>query len=461
MRSDEMGKYMQMKPSVLFIAGLALTVPSLGVAQNISVKGEAGLIARHFTHDGALPEQVGAGTSAIALAKLTISGDLSFGRFVTEIRASKDERTGVSHLDVTKAYVAGEIGKVRWLLGSDVVFWGVTESYNPVNIINQRGSFADVANDDRLGQPMLKLSFDTATLGTFSAMALLDFREQTYGEAPERFRLNATPDASRTIFESDNRIDLALRNTNTISLANGSLDYGISLFSGRDRSPVYLPGCSLRKETVSESTCAAVNAEVQAAYEGLKLSDGNNYIRQVFDASNTGTQNFLLAGDSVGAVPYYQDMQQIGLELAYATGDWQLKFEGAQRFTERDNYFSGVVGAEYSFGSLFGLDGSLSAAAEYIYDDRSVFQPVTFLDDDVFAALRYDFDNVADTQITLSGLYDVNTDGKLVNLKISTRLSGNARIEFSSTFIESDDLNDPLSSLDEDDFFEVNLTYFF
>lgn len=440
---------------------LFLGMAQLAAAQDIRFEGEAGFIARTFFKDGALPGQIGSGTSLIGTLQLGVTADLSFGRFVGELQASKDDRTGVTDFDISKAYLEGDIGQMRWLVGSDVVFWGVVESYNPVNIINQRGSFADIAEDQRLGQPMVKLSFDTDNLGTFSLFGLLDFREQTYAEASERFRLNATPDESRTIFESDRDYGVALRNTNTLSMQNGSLDYALSFFSGRDRQPVYLPGCSFRTDTVSEPVCSAVNADVRAAYDSLTVSDGNNYIRQIFDASGPDTQNFLLAGDSVGAVPYYQDLHQIGLELAYSTGDWQFKFEGAQRITERETYFSGVVGAEYSFPNFFGLDGSLSLAAEYIYDDRSIFQPATFLDDDVFAALRYEFNNIADTQITLSGLYDLETDGALVNLNLSSRLSDSARIEFSTTFIDADDPADPLSSFSDDDFFEVNLKYFF
>ena len=430
-------------------------------AQDIRFEGEAGLITRTFFHDGAWPGQIDAGTSVIGTLRLGVTTDLSFGRFVGEIQASKDESTGVTDVDITKAYLEGDAGSFRWMIGSDVVFWGVAESVNPVNIINQRGSFADIAEDQRLGQPMARLSFDTDTLGTFAVLALLDFREQTYAEPAERFRLNATPDAGRTIYESGRDLGLALRNTNTMSFQNGSLDYALSLFSGRDRQPIYLPGCSLRQPSVSEATCNAINADVQTTYEGLTVSDGNNYIRQIFDASSPETQAFLQAGDSVGAVPYYQDLHQIGVELAYSTGDWQFKFEGAQRITERETYFSGVIGAEYDFGVLPGLGGSLSAAAEYVYDNRSVFQPATFLDDDIFAALRYDFGNVADTRVTLSGLYDLNTDGTIVNLNLSSRLSDRARIEVSTTLIDSDDPNDPLTFFSEDDFFEVNLSYFF
>ena len=309
---------------------------------------------------------------------------------------------------------------------------------------------------------MLSVSFDSDSLGTFSFFGLLGFREQEDVVAGQRLRFDVVADGDRAMFESDDEIDFAFRNSNTISTANGSLDYAISLFSGRDRQPMYLPGCAFRQDTVDEATCDAVNESIRAVYEDLTPADiGDDPIAGAFDRLDPATQMFLLSGDSVGAVPYYQDLHQIGLELVYSTGDWQLKFEGAQRYTDRENYFSGVIGAEYTFGDVFDSAGDLTGAIEYIYDDRSALQPRTFLDDDIFVGLRYDFNNVANTSLSLSGLKDLDTDSTLMNFNISSRLSDNASIEFSTVFINADDTSDPLSGLDEDDFFSLSIEYFF
>lgn len=450
-----------MKP--LFKACLiscSLFAPLAAGAQNLSFEGEIDLSARYFSNDGALEGQTEAGTSFIGATRLAASGSLSFGQVALELRGRKDQKTGVSSWDLSKAYLAGEIGSTQWLVGSDVVFWGVAESYNPVNIVNQRGSFISGDDADRRGQPMIALSFDTDTLGTFSFFGLLGFRELNYEEADQRLRFDVVPDGRRAMFETDSEIAFALRNTNTLSTQNGSLDYAVSLFSGRDRQPVYLPGCAFREDDVSSATCNRVNDKIRAAYEDLS-GDVDDPIDEAFNALDPETQIFLLSGNSVGAVPYYQDIHQIGLELAYATGDWQLKFEGAQRFTDRETYFSGVVGAEYSFGNIFGTDGELRGAVEYIYDDRSQLQPQTFLDNEVFAALHYDFNNVSNTSLSISGLRDIDTDSTLTYINLSSRLTDNMSLDLSKTFINADDTDDPLSALDEDDFFEFSLKYFF
>ncbi|UOA33746.1 hypothetical protein DSM110093_03842 (plasmid) [Sulfitobacter sp. DSM 110093] len=450
-----------LKPWKVGICGLGVALASSATAQNITFEGEAGLIARSFLHDGKLPEQSTQGTHTIASLRLAASGDLSFGRWVTELNGSNDLRLGTQSFDVTKAYVEGRAGRLRYLIGSDVVHWGVTEAANPVNIINQYGSFFETDEEQRLGQPMAVLSFDTQTYGSFSFFALAGFREQDYATASERLRFNAVPDDNRTMFEDKDDLDIALRHTHTFSFAEGSLDYGLSFFSGTDRQPVYLPGCSFRSSTVSEATCTAINADIRGAYENLGQGSDDPLAQQVFDAANPATQGFLASGDSVGSIAYYQNIHQVGLELAYTTGDWQLKFEGAQKFTDREDYFSGVVGAEYSFGDAFRTGGDLRAAAEYIYDGRSSRQPQTFLDNDLFATIRYDFNDFRDTTIAMSGLYDVHTDSNVLNVNLSFRLSDSARMELSSTFVDADDPEDPLTSLDGDDFFELGVKYFF
>lgn len=438
------------------------TLPVSALAQDLSFSGEVTLTARHFAEDGALEGQFGAGTGLIGATRLAASGDLSFGQFAVELRGRNDLEADDQYWDLSKAYLAGELGNVQWLIGNDVVFWGVTESHNPVNIINQRGNYSSAEEVERLGQPMLAVSFDTDRLGTFSFYSLFGFRELDYQEAQERLRFDVVPDGDRAMFETEDTVDFALRNSNSISTANGSLDYAISLFSGLDREPVYLPGCAFREAPVDEATCDAVNRDVREVYKDLTPDDiGDDPIGAAFDRLDPASQVFLLSGNSVGAVPYYQKLHQIGLELVYSTGDLQLKFEGAQRFTEHENYFSGVVGAEYNFGDVLGSGGDLTGALEYIYDDRSLLQPPTFLDDDMFVGLRYDFNNVANTSLSLSGLRDLQTDSTLMNFNISTRLTDSAQIEFSTVIIDADDEDDPLSGLDNDDFVEVSLTYFF
>jgi len=453
-----------MKASTLQISYLALLlVPpaTLAQAQGFQFDGELSVTGRYFEEDGALAGQPDAGVSWITDARLSARTDLSFGRAEVELYNRTDSRTGTDRFDVTKAFVETN-GPVRFLLGNDVVFWGVADSYNPTNIINQQDQFSGIGKESQIGQPMARVSFDTEQFGTFSFFGLIGFQEPAYWEEKTRLRFDTVPDGSRALFEGGERdFDFAFRNTNTVHLANGSLDYAISLFSGTSREPVYLPGCAFPAATVSEAACTAINTEVQATYEGLPSGGSGTAAEQVFNAVQPSTQAFLSGGNSTGSVPYYQELHQVGLGLAYASGDWLLKFEGAQRSTDHGDYFSGVIGAEYNFGDVFGQTGELRAGMEYIHDTRSNLHPTTIFDNDIYGSLRYDFNNAQGTSIALQGLLDTQTDGLVLGLEVASRLTDSTRVEFSSTFIDSDDPSDPLTALDNDDFHQLTFTLFF
>ena len=75
--------------------------------------------------------------------------------------------------------------------------------------------------------------------------------------------------------------------------------------------------------------------------------------------------------------------------------------------------------------------------------------------------MRYDFNNAQGTSIALQGLLDTQTDGLVLGLEVASRLTDSTRVEFSSTFIDSDDPSDPLTALDNDDFHQLTFTLFF
>lgn len=441
-----------------FIGGGALPLQ----AQELSFSGELSLTARYYEDDGLFFGQPSSGVSYMPEGRFSFRTDLGFADAEFEVYGRADDRTGSELFDIQKAYLSrtGE----RWsvLVGSDIVFWGTTESYNPVNIINQNDTFARFDETRKLGQPMVNVNYESGALGTFSFYALLGFREPDLGTTSSRPRFIVVPDDDVAIFEkSTDKIDFALRNTNTVGIGNGSLDYAISYFNGTDRSPVFLPGCANRRFPVSVPTCNAVNRSIVNSYAGLQPGSPLPLAAQVFLNAPAATQAFLLSGASVGAVPYYQEIEQVGLELAYATGNWVWKFEGAQRFAQNEDYFLGVAGVEYRFNEAFGTPGALTVAAEYTYDDRSNLQPFTVFDDDIFASVRYDFNNRLATSITLSGLFDMGNGGDVYTLDISSRLTDSTQVSFSATQIDFGGFTDPLSLLTRDDYYELKFTYFF
>ena len=248
--------------------GVLLSMPVS--AQDLAFRGELSLTARHFLHDGLWPGQPGDGTSIIPEARFDVSGSLGFGDVKLELYARGDGRTGTEVFDIQKAYFVTGIDAVTLLVGSDIVFWGTAESFNPTNILNQDDLVSRPEETRKLGQPMINLSFEAGALGNMSFYGLFGFREPDLGSASTRPRQPFLPDDSHAIFErSSDSVDFAFRNTNTIGFANGSLDYAVSYFAGTERAPVILPGCANLAPPVTPVICNAVIIGAMIAwYEG-------------------------------------------------------------------------------------------------------------------------------------------------------------------------------------------------
>ena len=84
-----------------------------------------------------------------------------------------------SHWDVREAKVDYTVGNWSFTLGADTVFWGKTEVQHLVDIINQTDQVEDLDDEDRLGQPMLRIGYLT-DIGEFSAFYMPYFRERTF-----------------------------------------------------------------------------------------------------------------------------------------------------------------------------------------------------------------------------------------------------------------------------------------
>jgi hypothetical protein len=95
-----------------------------------------------------------------------------------------DER---SLIDLREAYWAYEADSLDLLIGSNTVFWGVTESVHLVDIINQTDAVADIDGEDKLGQPMVNLALQR-DWGLVSLYVLPYFRERKFAGPDGRFR---------------------------------------------------------------------------------------------------------------------------------------------------------------------------------------------------------------------------------------------------------------------------------
>ena len=225
----------------------------------------------------------------------------------------------------------------------------------------------NIDGEDRLGQPMVNLAL-IRPWGTVDLFVLPGFRARTFSGPDGRLRFLSRIATELTEFESAaaaRHVDVAARWSHVL----GDADLGIAHFHGTGRDPSFLVG-----------------------------SDA--------------------AGQDV-IVPRYEQIDQTSLDLSLVRGAWLWKLELLNRFGQGDRYAALTGGAEYTFVDLFGTGVDLGLLAEYMYDERGDLALSPF-EDDLFAATRLAFNDVAGTEL-LSGVV-VDRQTALINVEGGRRI---------------------------------------
>ena len=146
------------------IAALALTlaVAAGARAQALEVSGDLSVQGRWYPQSPAFADQ--RSSTAGFVVKPTVHGEVAEGTSFTltalyRYDSADSQRT---HADLREAYLLwyGDWGTNSWelRLGVDQVFWGVTESHNLVDMVNQVDLVEHPRNRPKLGQPMARLT---------------------------------------------------------------------------------------------------------------------------------------------------------------------------------------------------------------------------------------------------------------------------------------------------------------
>ncbi|MFQ5534495.1 MAG: hypothetical protein ACE5EM_06705 [Sphingomonadales bacterium] len=319
--------------------------------------------------------------------------------------ARDDART---HFDVREANWTGIFGDWEVSLGVDKVFWGVIESVHLVDVINQADFVEDVDDEDRLGQPMARLSFDS-DWGVFTGFVMPYFRERVFPGRKGRPATLLPVDRSQTRFQAkgDNwHADWALR----WSHAAGPFDIGIAHFSGASREPRLLPGAD---------------------------RDGNPVL-----------------------IPIYDLIDQTSVDLQATLGAWLWKFEGVTVDGPVGRHFAAAAGFEYTAFGLMGGASDLGLLAEFLYDDRGRAGSSPF-EEDLFAGLRWSANDVAGATVLAGAIFDLDTSAKAVNVEAGRRIGEAWRISIDARLFVGVPVLDPLFAISRDDFIQLRLGRFF
>jgi len=392
---------------LVFTTGIS--VPAFSA--DITTSGNLSLETRLFQHDGAFEGQ---GDSSVSLSfqpEVTSKWDndhksftfIPFYRWDSE----DDER---SHGDIRQLDATASKGDWEVQGGISKVFWGVTESQHLVDIINQTDTVDGVDGEDKLGQPMLRVSriMDDGSLDIF---VLPYFRERTFPGLAGRFRLPTVIDADNPSYESDDEekhVDYAARLNKTL----GDFDVGLSYFDGTSRQPSFTKG----------------------------LKNGEPVL-----------------------IPHYSLMNQVGLDFQYTGEAIIWKLEALNRRYDKPlnkDYSAAVGGFEYTIPAITTGGGDLGLLAEYHNDSRGEKGGSPF-QNDVFLGARLSLNDEDSSQLLAGAFIDLDNGSKSFRLEASKRMGNGLKLNIEGQLFTDIDDKDPTNVFSQDDHVQIELQKYF
>ncbi len=368
-------------------------------------RGYLGAEARGFSQTGRFPGQQGSGLSLVAEPEFyrTWDDDTLVFRPYARWDQHDDER---SYVDVRELLWlrAGDGWEIAAGIGK--VFWGVTEAYHLVDVINQTDLIANPDGEQKLGQPMLRGALER-DWGTLTLFAMPGFRERTYPGRSGRFRTPLVVDTDNAQYrDGRSQWDWAVRWSHYI----GDLDIGIAHFHGTGREPTLQPGL-----------------------------------------------------DSAGRpvlIPVYELIDQTSLDAQLTRGDWLWKLEAIRRSGQGRTFWATTGGFEYTLVGIADSDADLGVLAEYMYDSRGE-DATTAFNRDVFLGLRWTANDVAGSTVLAGVIRDWDNGASAFNLEASRRFGQRWKLQVQARAWFDVPAEDILAAIARDDYVEIGIYRYF
>ena len=294
-----------------------------------------------------------------------------------------------------------------WVLrtGLGVVFWGVTESQHLIDVVNQVNALEGIDGEDKLGQPMVNLSLER-DWGIVDLFWLPVFREQSFVglESPLRPEFAMADDAQYESSEEDSHTDWAIRWSHYVDI----YDFALSHFHGTQRSPSFL----------------------------IDVSSGNPLL-----------------------VPYYSLVDETSLMLQATLDAWLWKLEAKHVALTNTTAFLAVGGFEYSIYDIGGNGYDLGLISEYHFDDRG--DNGNILENDLMIGARLAFNDVDSTEMLVGAVLDLDEDTRWISMEASKRFGDNWKGDLEVRLFADTPESSGLEFLNNDDFIQVEFSYFF
>ena len=412
--------------AILAAASLLAIASPLGA---LEVSGRVEIEPRAFLHAPEHPRQKHHGLSFAIQPEFYHSFDddrqsLVFTPFL-RLDTADDRR---SHFDVRELMYQRVFDDFELRAGIGRVFWGVTESYHLVDVINQTDLVENIDLEDKLGQPLVNLTL-ARDWGVLDLFVLPGFRERTYPGREGRLRPEPYVDTSRATYESGagrDRVDFAVRWSNAI----GDFDIGVAHFRGTSREPRLLPlGICADGQPAPQLQCPPAGPPTAPPAEVI-------------------------------LAPRYEVVRRTSLDLQ-ATKDATLwKLELLLESGQRDSHVAWVGGFEYTWYGINESDSDLGLLVEHLFDGRGGRAPHP-LENDLFAGVRLALNDEAGTDLVAAVIADAEGDGTAVTVEASRRIGDDWKVELEARAWNGVEDDDPLAPLRRDDYVQLTLSRFF
>lgn len=299
----------------------------------------------------------------------------------------------------------GDNWELRTGLGK--VFWGVTEFQHLVDVINQTDAVESFDAEEKLGQAMVNLSL-VQDWGIVDVFVLPGFRERTFPGRKGRLRSGLVVNTDAAEYESsaeEKHIDLALRWSHSVDV----FDAGVYWFKGTDREPV------LQHRRV---------------------------------------------GGKEELVPYYQQVDQFGVDLQATIDSWLLKFEAINKRNSDSNYTATQLGFEYTFYGISESAADLGVLLEYGWDERDD-ESTSGVQNDLFLGARFTLNDTQNTELLLGAGYDMDYNTKSFVIEGNRRIGNNWKLVLDGRFFSVAQNNAPSAVLRKDDYVQLTVEYYY
>jgi hypothetical protein len=127
-------------------------------------------------------------------------------------------------------------------------------------------------------------------------------------------------------------------------------------------------------------------------------------------------------------IPFYEQINQTGLDVQMVAGRWLFKLEAIYS-SGNENFAAATGGFEYTFTRVGQTDMDLGIIFEYAYDDRRV-NAASAYQNDLMAGLRLAVNDMASTTLLAGYIHDLDHGSDIVRVEASRRVGDHIRLSF-------------------------------